>query len=245
MHCTDRTQAQGQSNGYNDNRNNNNTNNDFNALLNNPAVLQALSSQMANGTYNQHPPPASAPSQHQAQDQIYGNPQNLTPGQTTRFGRVSRPPVAPPMQDQLALLQQILNGGSINQNQNQNQNALSSTQSHQPNHQGQAPPYQNGQASSYTGQGQSNQARTNGAKRPHSALREQSLPPQPPARAPPRTAREQSPLVRPVPSTGNGRPRRGDPTSKEERMEQRRIQNTLSGTYRKLSLDSLGVLSVY
>lgn len=234
-YCTDCTQGQGQSNGYNSNNNNNN-NTDFNALLNNPAVLQALSSQMANGTYNQSAAPAPIP--HQGQDQNYGNSQKLTPGQTTRFGRVSRPPVAPPMQDQLALLQQILNGGSTNQNQNQNPNASSSTQSHQQHQQTsnrQAPTFQNGQASSYTGQGQSNQARTNGVKRPHSALREQSLPPQPPARATARTTREQSPLVRPVPSTTNGRPKRGDPTSKEERMEQRRIQNSLSGTYRTLN----------
>jgi len=58
---------------------------DMHSLLNNPAIMQALQAQ------------TSTPSER------------LTPGQTTRFGRVSRPPVVVE-QESLAILQQIMAG---------------------------------------------------------------------------------------------------------------------------------------
>jgi hypothetical protein len=58
---------------------------DMHSLLNNPAIMQAL----------------------QAQSSTPNEP--MTPGQTTRFGRVSRPPVVVE-QESLAILQQIMAG---------------------------------------------------------------------------------------------------------------------------------------
>jgi hypothetical protein len=58
---------------------------DMHSLLNNPAIMQALQAQ------------SSSPSEP------------TTPGQTTRFGRVSRPPVVVE-QESLAILQQIMAG---------------------------------------------------------------------------------------------------------------------------------------
>jgi hypothetical protein len=58
---------------------------DMHSLLNNPAIMQALQAQTSNPS------------------------EPMTPGQTTRFGRVSRPPVVVE-QESLAILQQIMAG---------------------------------------------------------------------------------------------------------------------------------------
>lgn len=153
------------------------------SLLSNPAIIQALQAQHA------------APAQELPP----------TPGQTTRFGRVSRPPVVVE-QESLAILQQILGQGDGNQG---GSNRSDQRQSPVP-----AP-------------------RPNG-KRPHSTLRESSIPR---SRSPNTASATQSPpqtieqpLVRPQPPAQGGRPRRGETVSKEERAERRRVQNTLSGT---------------
>lgn len=149
--------------------------------------------------------------------------QNVTPGQTTRSGRISRPPVAPPMQDQLALLQQILGTPNGNTAPPANTNAGPSRQTQSAQHYGRpSVPLAPSNASQHSA------ARTTGVKRPHSALRDTAIPPQPSA---PHASQEDAPLVRPVPTSINGRPKKGDVTSKEERLERRRIQNSQSGTY--------------
>jgi hypothetical protein len=181
----------------------------MNALLSNPAILQALQSQVV-------------PAQTDASEP------NLTPGQTTRFGRISRPPVIVPPQDQLALLQQLM-GGSEDTGQSKVDNG-SSTRGQQrqsntktPTARSAPPPRTNGTAS----------------KRPHSALRESSLPR---SRSPDTFSQSpnkdnEMPLVRPVPPAQTmGRPRRGETTTKEERAERRRTNNMLSGAFTSLML---------
>ena len=180
---------------------------DINALLSNPAILQALQSQAAIPSADADPP--------------------LTPGQTTRFGRISRPPVAAPPQDQLALLQQLMGGG--------NDGGLANVD--------------NGSSARRAGQANSNTNTTRGApprangmssKRAHSTLRETSLPRsrspetfsqcQSQSQSPPRDT--DIPLVRPVPPAQTmGRPRKGETTTKEERAERRRTSNMLSGMF--------------
>jgi len=182
---------------------------DINALLSNPAILQALQSQAAIPPAGADPP--------------------LIPGQTTRFGRISRPPVAAPPQDQLALLQQLMGGGGSGIDNGGVTNV------------------DTGASVRRTGQGNNNTNTTRGApprangtssKRPHSTLRETSLPR---SRSPDifsqRQSQSQSPprdtdtlLVRPVPPAQTmGRPRKGETTTKEERAERRRTSNMLSG----------------
>jgi len=160
---------------------------DLNSLLYNPAILQALQAQST----NIHEPPP-------------------TPEQTTRFGRVSRPPVVE--QESLAIIQQILGQGEANQN-------------------GQSRTNRQPQQEQRQGQTFVSAPRVNG-KRPHSTLRESSIPR---SRSPtsmnrsPSPARMDQPLVRPQQPVQGGRPRRGETVSKEERAERRRVQNTLSG----------------
>jgi hypothetical protein len=229
---------------------------DINAVLKNPAILQALSTQMSSSAASSQ---ASGPGYWQPEGNTdqdkEGGGESVTPGQTTRFGRVSRPPVAPPPQAQLALLQQILRGSTGTDNQpsagpsNQSQNASGSrrqsvgterqssatntasapaTSAARSYAQPQAPPRQSTSAS----------ARVSGAKRLHSTLRESSLPPRSMSPELENRSRETSdePLVRPIqPTQSWGRPKKGESTTKEERAQRRKFQNSLSGellTYR-------------
>lgn len=196
---------------------------DINALLNNPAILQALSSQMMHGNFPSGPPAQPAqPAQPSMPDLANTYSQNLTPSQTTRSGRISRPPVAAPTQDQLAMLQQILgstsgnNGLHVDQPSQDARSGLQRQSVSQPTR----------QSDQHT-MNRPPTARTSGVKRPHSALRDASNPPQ--SRDEPGRLREMSPPIRPVPDYHGGRPRKEDPTSKEERLERRRIQNSQSG----------------
>lgn len=165
------------------------------------------------------PGPTAQPAQPSMFDATNNYAQNITPSQTTRSGRISRPPVAAPMQDQLSMLQQILAAPNATNPQQPAHQAGPSRQQHPGVHiNQQALPHSAGQTST---------ARTNGIKRPHSALKDISYPPQP--RAQPERLREVTPLVRPVPDYNGGRPRKTDPTSTEERLELRRIKNSQSG----------------
>jgi hypothetical protein len=164
---------------------------DINSLLNNPAILQALQSQ------NSAPAPVNEPP---------------SPAQTTRFGRVSRPPVVE--QESLAILQQILAGQGQGKGQGDGYKGSSSRPDQR-------------QA------GQSASAPRVNSKRPHSTLRESSIPR---SRSPntsgiqsPPLQMSEQPLVRPQQPSQGGRPRRGEAISKEERAERRRVQNSLSG----------------
>lgn len=143
-----------------------------------------------------------------------------TPGQTTRFGRVSRPPVAAPLQNQLAMLQQILGVGTASQPTSNIQDLtnIQSGPSHRPRQ-----TQSLGQTAS-----PSASVRPTTAKRPPSALRDHTIP-QLAQPGPPRNVREESPLVRPAPTATIGRPKRGEVISKEERLERRRVQNSQSG----------------
>jgi hypothetical protein len=145
---------------------------------------------------------------------------NLTPGQTTRFGRISRPPVIAPAQVRLSSLQHI--PGSRGDGNGPDQ----STSDHRRGSQS--------QSTAPTG------SRASGVKRPHSALRESSIPLQsytPDASQIPAIApHPDPPLVRPIPPTQSlGRPRKGETVSKEERAERRRTANMLSGESRLMS----------
>jgi hypothetical protein len=214
---------------------------DINALLSNPAILQALHSQLASS--NSGSTAIESPQEWRPEEDgaLEGN---STPGQTTRFGRVSRPPVAVPAQSQLALLQQMLRSTAETDSTALPSNSLPSGSRRQAAHGAEAERGTRSSSSSNAhvhpqAQFQSRQnaptpvpSARNGIKRPHSTLRESSVPPR--SISPELRSRETSEeqLVRPVqPTQSWGRPRKGDLQTKEERAQRRKINNQHSGMF--------------
>jgi hypothetical protein len=208
---------------------------DINALLNNPAILQALNKQLTTSAVTNESPQEWRPEEGGGLGGHGNGNEHLTPGQTTRFGRISRPPVAVPPQSQLALLQQILQGTG------ESSNAAPAGHSAPPGSRRQTEVEHGYGSSSNYGHSHSSSrqnvpvsthpARATAVKRPHSTLRESSIPPR--SLSPDLRSRGSSeePLVRPTPPTHSmGRPRKGDPVpTKEERAQRRRINNQHSG----------------
>jgi len=209
---------------------------DISALLNNPAILQALNKQLTTSAVTNESPQEWRPEEEEGGLGGLRNG-NLTPGQTTRFGRISRPPVAVPPQSQLALLQQILQGTGESSNAASAGHSAPSGSRRQTEVErgyGTSPNYGHSHSQSRpTAPVSVHPARATGVKRPHSTLRESSVPPR--SLSPDLRSRGSSeePLVRPVPPTHSmGRPRKGDPVpTKEERAQRRRINNQHSGEF--------------